>query len=356
MKVSGIHVRSIGLHRPTRWTSPQEARAAGLCDEDFPGDDLLRVQIAPGVPPVDMAATAAREAIGRAAVAPAAIDMLMHAVCFWNGPEEWSPAGYLLRELGCPDGAGQVVNQGCNGMLAALEMAAGWLTLRGEDSTAVLTTATMVHDSPTVDRWRSAGYGIAVGDGACAVVLGRRPGIAELTAVNSTTVPQMERFHRGALPLTEPTPALRPKVDVLARARENAALSTLSGLELQSLQIKAYRRAMARTLDDVGIGPEDLARVLFAHVGGAQTDALVMQQLGLPLSRSAWEHGRSIGHAGASDHIYGLERLITSGEVSEGDRLMLVCGTAGFHITCLVLTIGDLSPYERYGRYRRYGR
>ncbi|MGW8701873.1 ketoacyl-ACP synthase III family protein [Streptomyces eurythermus] len=350
MKVSGIHVRSIGLYHATQWMSPDEARAAGLCDDEFPEGDLKGVQIAPGIPPVDMAVAAAREAIGRAGVAPAGIDLLVHAPCFWNGPEEWSPAGYLLRELGCPDGSGQVLDQGCNGMLAALEMAAGWLTLRGGDATALLTTATMVDGSPTIDRWRSAGYGIAIGDGAGAIVLGRRPGLAEISAVNSTTVPEMEQFHRGALPLIEPTPPLRPKVDVLARARENAALGAQNGLELQRLQIQAYQKAMARTLDDVGIGPEDLAKVLFAHVGGAQTDAIVMQQLGLPLAKSTWDHGRSIGHVGASDHVYDLEHLITSGELSEGDRLLLVCGTAGFHITSLVLTVGDLSPYERYQR------
>jgi 3-oxoacyl-[acyl-carrier-protein] synthase-3 len=345
MRLSDIHVQSIGLYHPTEWMSPDEA---GLREEEFPGGDLKSVQIAPGVPPVDMAVTAAREAIGRTDVPAEEVDILLHATCFWNGPEEWSPAGYIMRELGCLDTSGQVLNQGCNGMLAAVEMAAGWLSLRDEDSTALLTTATMVHGSPTIDRWRSAGYGIAIGDGACAVVLGRRPGIAEVSAVNSTTVPQMEWFHRGALPLTEPDPPLRPKVDVLARARENAALSAQSGLELQSLQIQAYKKVMRRTLDDVGIEPEDLAKVLFANVGAAQIDATVMQQLGLPLSRSAWDYGRSIGHVGASDHIYALEHLISTGEVSEGDRLMMVCGTSGFHITCLVLTVGDLSPYERY--------
>ncbi|MFI6645458.1 ketoacyl-ACP synthase III family protein [Streptomyces sp. NPDC050504] len=350
MKLSNIHVQSIGLYRSTESMSPAEA---GLHEEEFPGGDLKSVQIAPGVPPVDMAVSAAREAIGRTGTSAAETGILLHATCFWNGPEEWSPAGYIMRELGCPDTSGQILNQGCNGMLAALEMAAGWLALREEGASALLTTATMVDGSTTIDRWRSAGYGIAIGDGACALVLGRRPGIAEVSAVNSTTVPEMEWFHRGALPLTEPNPPLRPKVDVLARARENTALSAQTGLELQSLQIQAYRKVMRRTLDDVGIEPEDLTKVLFANVGGAQTDATIMQQLRLPLSRSTWDYGRTIGHVGASDHVYALEHLITTGEVSRGDRLMLVCGTAGFHISCIVLTVGDLSPYEGYERHEQ---
>lgn len=317
MKLSDIHVQSIGLHRATEWMSPAEAKAAGLCDDDFPEDDLKGVQIVPGVPAIDMAVTAAREAIGRANRTPAEIGMLLHATSLWNGPEEWSPAGYVLRELGCPDSSGQVLNQGCNGMLAALELATSWIALRDATRAALITTATAVHNSPTVDRWHSAGHGIAIGDGGAALLIGRQPGIAEISAVNSTTVPQMEGIQRGDLPLLEPDPPLRPKIDVMARARENAAKPGHDVVEFVGLMMQAYRTTMFRSLDDVDIGPDDLTRVLVPNVGAAHIGVTMLQQLGLPLSRSSWDYGRSIGHVGASDYALALEHLITSGEVSE---------------------------------------
>jgi 3-oxoacyl-[acyl-carrier-protein] synthase III len=313
-----------------------------MCGEEFRDTDFISVPIAGSIAPVDMAVRAARQAVQRLAPDHLNIDLLLHSSIAWSGPEGWAPSGYILRELGHGSGTGYEIYQGCNGMLSSLEVAAGLMALAPAPTTAMLTTAVNASTS-TVDRWSSAGVGVAMGDGATAAILGNDDGFARVDSICSMMLSDLEAIYRGNTPLRQDTEA-RPKMEVAARLKEFEASTQQKSIDLQRRFAKAYSDVAWMALNDVGIRPYEIARVLFSHIGVYQTLVSIMLPLRLPIRRSTAEFGRTVGHLGAGDHVASLDNLLTTGQLSPGDRLLLIGGTAGFNVASAVLTITETSP------------
>lgn len=340
MKPHDLYVRALGVHLPAERITVEEAAAAGRCRPgEIAGGDLHSVSVAPAeATGLDMAVRAGRRALERAGQDPADTDLLVHATMLPEGPDGWSSAGYVLRELGCGAGACHEIRQGCNGVFAAIELAAGWLALAPRDATALITTALRA-DTPILDRWRSAGFGMALGDGACAVLLGRDTGVARVDAVNSMTFPELEGLHRGVTVPSERDVRDRPVIDIAARTREFVAAAGLDVFDLYRTFAAMYAKVITASLEEAGAEPRDLARVIFTNAGEAVTDAAVTRTLGLPVSRATWDFGRTIGHLGASDQIVSLDHLLATGRLAAGDRVLLVGGTQGYNTASAVLTV-----------------
>jgi 3-oxoacyl-[acyl-carrier-protein] synthase III len=339
-----LYVQALGVYLPPDRVSSDQVAELGWYGRESPEQSLTGVHVAKDTAPADMAVLAARNALWRSGRPPADVDYLIHAPLLWQGSETWSAMGYILRELGCGHTAAQEVHQGCNGMLAALEVAAGLLALRDDGATALITTA-LNANSPGIDRWRSAGPGIVVGDGASAVLLGRQPGFARVDALDSVVAPEFEQVHRGREPLHDPDNATRPRFDVLARMTE---FTVDSGYELRAFSAHVagvLAETMERSMADAGVGVGDLARVIFTNVEPGMTRSLVMDPLGLPMSAGTWDFGRTVGHMGASDQIVSLDNLLVTGQLSPGDRILLVGGSPGYSVASLILTILDLPSW-----------
>jgi 3-oxoacyl-[acyl-carrier-protein] synthase III len=61
---------------------------------------------------------------------------------------------------------------------------------------------------------------------------------------------------------------------------------------------------------------------------------------------STWDHGRQLGHMGASDQLVALEHLVSTGQLRPGDHV-LVCGAAaGFASASAVLEIVDVPSWK----------
>jgi 3-oxoacyl-[acyl-carrier-protein] synthase-3 len=339
MQLRDTYLRSLGVCLPPDLVSGAEATTLGWYGMQFPDYDVTGVSVAERITALDMAVQAAREALRRSGQAAGQVGLLLHAAHFWQGPEGWSAPGYLLRELGCGEIAAHEVHQGCNGMLALLELAAGQLVLAPD--TVALLTATQNANSPVLDRWRSAGPGIVLGDGACAVVLGTQRGFAEVRSVVSRNVSELEAFHRGAASLREPRDAIRPPINVLGRMMEFVATTRYQLPEVMELVVAGYSTVMAQALAETGIEAEQLARVLFSHVSPSMTQRSVLTPLGLPASRTAWDFGRTVGHLGPADQIVALDHLVRTGELTPGDHVLMVGGSAGYNVAGAVLTIVD---------------
>ena len=67
--------------------------------------------------------------------------------------------------------------------------------------------------------------------------------------------------------------------------------------------------------------------------------ALLWGVLGLPLSASTWDYGRTIGHLGAADHTISLGHLLETGQVGPGDHVLMVGTAPGITYSCAVLEI-----------------
>jgi 3-oxoacyl-[acyl-carrier-protein] synthase-3 len=292
------------------------------------------ILVAAGTPAAEMAVHAAREALNGNA---SHVDMHIHAQLFRQGPEGWSPVGYILRELGISDIPGHEVTQGCNGILAAMQVAAGWLAMAPGSATALVTTS-LNAGVPYLDRCRSAGSGTVLGDGAAAAVLARDGGIARVDALNSVMFPELEALHRGNAPLLE-TDSGRDSVDMPSRAQAFALEHGWGPLDLLEQVTKMKVETAQRSLDDAGLKAADLARVIHPNVGPAVIEMSVLQPLKLSLEQSTWDFGRTIGHLGAADYLVSLDHLLRTSQLSPGDHVLLIGGSAGFNVSSAILTI-----------------
>jgi 3-oxoacyl-[acyl-carrier-protein] synthase-3 len=338
-----LYLAALGVHLPERMVSTRQAVAAGWYD----ADDLEEAGLT-GLPEAgtraapDMAVRAAGQCLKRAAADAGDIDLLVHASAFPQGPEMWSPHAYVLRELGGGDVSALEVRQGCNGMFAALEVAAALLRADPRRTTALLTAADNL-GSPLVDRWRSGGPAFILGDAACALLLTKQPGFARLAALRSTTVPELEGMHRGAEPLYPPGATSGRAIDLADRAvhfgRHTMPLAEATAI-VADRQACTARAALA----DAGLRPDDVAVVVHANAARWLAE-LWMAALGLPMSRSAWDVGRTVGHVGSSDQIVGLDRLLTGGRLRQGDHVLLMGSAPGFSIAAAVLQLTEEAPW-----------
>jgi 3-oxoacyl-[acyl-carrier-protein] synthase-3 len=236
------------------------------------------------------------------------------------------------------------IRLGCNGMFGALELAANYLQAQSGRRSALLVAADNFGGTKLIDRWRM-GPGFIIGDAASAVVLTKDPGFAQLLAVTSVSVPEAEEVHRGSEPLFPPTVAAGRPTDFVSRFHEISAKVTGQpesplGQALVTVR-EQFMIMVSRTLAEAGIEAADLTRVAFINCGREAVEQRCMIPLGLPMSMSTWEFGRTIGHCGASDQILSLDHLVSEKELNPGDHLLMMGTAPGVTLSAAVVKIID---------------
>lgn len=347
MRTPDVYVSGLGSYIP-------ETVPVGWAVENgmYPAEEvdlhrLAGAAVAGETPPPEMALAAGQEALKRCGRDPADLAMLLYCSSWYQGPEGWLPHSYLQRHLVGGEVPATEVRQGCNGVFTALELGAS--VLRAEPGReAVMIVAADNFGTPLMDRWRM-GPGYIGGDAASAVVLTKEPGFARLLSVCSVTVPEAEQLHRGDEPLFPPGITLGRGADFATRGEEFRLRAAAAGegttafftIQLQLVSV------IDRALEEAGIGRADIGRVAFMHYAHEIVEQRCMAPLGLPMSKSTWEFGRTIGHCGASDQILALDHLVTTGELGPGDHLLSIGTGPGVTLSCSVIKVLDAPPWTR---------
>lgn len=346
MKPTNVFLAGLGCWLPSAYAA-SEAVAAGLYDSAVHAESRLRgVRIAGSQPPPDMAVRAARTALGRSPGGADAIGTVLHASTFYQGPEMWSPSAYIMRELGIKEAGGTEIRNGCNGMLTAVEMAAGLLAHQPESRPDILLTTADNFNSPLFNRWDSGAMGVIAADAASSVVLSRTAGFARVDAIVSRVYPEFEAMARGDEPLFPPTGSSGRRIDTVGRAQQfNERVSEIGGVSIADGIAIACTETARAAVDEAGIEVSDLRWVLVPNGDEATTRNCVMDPLGLDVSRSMWEFGCGIGHASASDQLIALDHLLRTGQLAAGDHVLLFGGAPGWSAVAVVLTITELPAW-----------
>ncbi|WP_405876752.1 ketoacyl-ACP synthase III family protein [Streptomyces sp. NBC_01136] len=337
MRVENVHIESLGvvLHE---WADAQQAVAEGKLDAEIQAaNGLTGTHVAGDVPAMDMAVQAARTALDRSKIDPEDLGAHIHSAVHYQGPDGAYPPGYILRELGLGTIPALYLQQGCDGMLSALEVAIGKLTGAAEAGAVLLTTGENF-SSPDTDRWKGFGQAYILGDGAAAALVSDEDGFAAVRSLNSGVLHELERWHRGNGPLLlrEGTGAVSDMVERAQQFTDRMPLSeTMEKLTLFDLDI------IHRSLVDAGLNASDLAKVVPINMDGRMIEYSIMMPLGLPMSRCSWDFGRAVGHVGGADVFITLEHLVRTREVVPGDHVLLVSQGPGWICSAAVLTITD---------------
>ncbi|MET0401312.1 MAG: ketoacyl-ACP synthase III family protein [Cystobacter sp.] len=337
MKTPGVFISSTGVYLPERMPVESAVALGHVGEAEARRYGITGVLIAGELPAPEMALHASRQALRRAEQDPATLSLLLYATTWYQGPHGWCPQYYVQRHTGSGQATAAEIRQGCMGMFSACELAAAHLMATPEHSAALLTAADN-YNSPLLDRWRSSPHA-PLGDGACALLLTRRPGFARLESINSVTLPQYEARHRGSAPLFPPEVSLGTRVDFTAAREQWQATSDTDPRELESTMARAMKQVVDKTLQEAGLDMSGIARVAFVTWSEERVRKRAAVPLGLPMSRLTWEYGRTLGHIGASDQVLALDHLLLSGELKGGDNLLLLGTGPGANIACMAVRI-----------------
>ncbi|MEJ3750555.1 ketoacyl-ACP synthase III family protein [Actinomycetes bacterium KLBMP 9797] len=330
----GLYIAGLGSELPEP-TTVDDAERAGLVERrTLWRTEIESVCVATESGP-ELAAAAARRALAQAGCAPDDVDLILHANTYFQGHDMWAPASYVQRvAVGnrCP---AVEIRQMSNGGLAALELAAAYLTADPARTHALVTTGDRFCP-PGFDRWRSD-VGTVYADGGTALVLSSRRGFARLDSLATVSDPSLEGMQRGGDPFGDAPMSARSPVDVEAMRK---AFVATHGLDTVLDRIDAgQREAVKRALSEAGVELADIDRFVLPNLGRARLNAYFLDKLPIDPDRTTWSWGRRVGHLGAGDQIAGLAHLVADGGLHPGQRCLLAGVGAGFTWTCAVVQL-----------------
>ncbi|MBO2445590.1 ketoacyl-ACP synthase III family protein [Actinomadura barringtoniae] len=340
MRFHDMFIASAGMHLPPKRTL-DEAIARGEADEsDREELSVTAVRVAGSTPAADLAVRATREVVERAgAQAAGDVDAFFYVTGWHQGPEGWSPQFYVLRHGLGRDIPAFEVRQGCNGFVAALELAASYL-LASPDRTAALIAAAENFETPLVDRWHSSPAS-AFGDGATALMLSRREGFARLLAVTLTSITELEESDRYGEEMHPPGITLGVMADHRIRARRYIDSFTTGMPPLFMLLPAAMTKTIEQCAADAGIKVTDIKRVCHVNVNDGFLKRFVLEPLGLDPTIGTMDFGRQNGHMTASDTVASFTHLVETRQVGPGDHVLLFTSAPGQSIACALIRIDE---------------
>lgn len=345
MRTPDTFIKGLGVYLPET-QSVESAVERGL----FPAaevdpEGLVAASVAGDLPAPEMALRAAREAYELSGHDPARTDLLLYLTTWAHGPEGWLPPSYLQDHLIGGDVLSLELRQGCSGMFGALELGASYLRADPERSHALLVSSDN-YGTPLMDRWSTGPF--LGGDAAAAVLLSADEGFAELLSVGTRSVPDATAdLNVVGEPMFPPGITTGAKVDFRARGKAIAADPKLRAMvATRGLQVhRKMTEVMETTLEEAGIGLADVTRMGVVNVARGLIESRGMTAVGLELSKSTWDYGRTIGHCGASDQFLGLDHLLRTGQLGPGDHFLMLGTGPSITVSCAVIKILDVPSW-----------
>jgi 3-oxoacyl-[acyl-carrier-protein] synthase-3 len=289
-----------------------------------------------------LSVAAARNALGRAGVDPADLDVVVVATTTPDMPIP-STAAQVAADLGTTAGAFDL-NAACAGFVYALTVVSGLVSAGGARTALVIGADTMTSVLDRDDRATA----VLFGDGAGALVLtagaggavggtgaAGAPGLAGLVASDLVGDPA------GVDLLVVPAGgSARPASAETVAAGEHHL--RMDGREVFRRAVRAVEASIARTLDRAGCTPDDVD-LFVPHQANARIVDAVLARTGLAAERTSSTVGR-LGNTSAGSIPLALAEIAEAGTVAPGD-LVLMCGFgAGLTVGTVLWRWGTPTP------------
>lgn len=336
MRFEGLFIAGAALHLPPP-VAVRDAVRAGWCEPELESSTrMVSVRVSDTLSAPEMTIRAARAALRSAGRDPADLALLLHATAYYQGLDEWPAPSFVQREVAgsshCP---AMEVRQMSNGGMAALDLACHYLDGAPEDRAALLTAGDRF-SPPGFDRWRTD-PGTFYADGAAAVVVTRRPGFARIVALVSHSEPGLEGMHRGDDLFADAPFTHRRPIDMGVWQK---AFIARHGMPYTAARVsRGGRTSLETVLAEAGADLADIDHFVLPNLGLHRLDSGYFRRYGIPVERSTWEWGRTVGHLGPADQFAGLARLWQDGRLAPGQRVLLLGVGAGFTWSGAVLEV-----------------
>jgi 3-oxoacyl-[acyl-carrier-protein] synthase-3/clorobiocin biosynthesis protein CloN2 len=165
--------------------------------------------------------------------------------------------------------------------------------------------------------------------------------------VCTVAVPEAEEVHRAGEPLFPPGPTVGRELDFTSRTavfNRNANIQKDSSSVWMTVHMRLLT-TVQRSLDEAGTDIDDVTRVAFMNYSREIVEKRGMSAIGLPMEKSTWDFGRTVGHLGASDHLVSFHHLLDTGRLGPGDHLLMVSVGPGITISSAVVQVVNAPPW-----------
>jgi 3-oxoacyl-[acyl-carrier-protein] synthase III len=251
--------------------------------------------------PSTMGATALQAALQDAGVDPKELKLLIFAGMSRDYLPSWSVSSELMKSCDATGAcAGIDLTVGCMGALTALDLAQGWLALRGGGVAAVVTAERW---SYTVDHSASESYGLwAHADGAAATVVAMNTDHqAKALFYGAEFVSQSDL--NGAV-LVEYGGTRKPIAPAGITPFERKFVG-VEGVDMRQRYSEGYQGSYQVLKDRFGVVPE---RVVCNQTANLFM-YLIASVIQIPIENFLIT-GHGTGHVGSADIIIGLDKLL----------------------------------------------
>lgn len=228
----------------------------------------------------------------------------------------WNPGYAILDAISATSATAYSLKQGCNGLFESILLAAkGGIA----DERDTIIVGSDRFEGPSFDRY-SADYGIMYGDASAAIMLSRTTGQFYLLDACHVRAPALVGLHDGS---------------GLSFSDIRSAKKRYLICEGNACLVAETRAAMLRVAKK--LNAQDAARILFPHLGRSLLEENYFPAFDAAEERSAIKLGSSLGHLGTTDQFVALAQLWNSGDITSGDRVLLIGAGSGFSWTGLIL-------------------
>ncbi len=280
-----------------------------------------------------MAITAAQEALDRARVNPADVDMIIVATV---SPEYPFPATACLvqKALGAKNAGAVDVNAGCSGFIYGLTLASGMIK-GGQSEVAVVIGAETLS---RITDWEDRSTCVLFGDGAGAVVVqaSDEPGGVLSTVLGSDG--------GGGKHLIIPSGGSKSPTSA-ETVKNHDHFIKMNGPEVYKFATRVMGRAAKEAIEKGGIALDDID-LLIPHQANARIIKSAAKYLKLDENK-VYQNLQHYGNTSSASIPIALCEAMQSGRIHDNDNLVLVGFGAGLTWGATVVKWGLPVPYQQ---------
>jgi 3-oxoacyl-[acyl-carrier-protein] synthase-3 len=325
-------MRRVGLaatagYLPERWMSAAEvADASGIPESVIVEKFGLRGKhIAASDEHVsDLAVHAAERLLAEQHVDPGSIDVVLYYGSTWKDYAVWQAAPWIAQRLGCSRAYAVEYDQVSMGTPVALRAARALLVAEPEWRTALVVAA--CRESYLLDYGNERSrFMFNFGDGAVAGLL--------VADADANLVLASHGITDGSFALQVKVPAggsvEPPSLESVRAGRHSLDVADPSAMKngLDDVSLANFVAVARGALERSGLQLDDISYLSGIHMKRSMHDAIVAA-LGVEPARTSYLD--DTGHMSGVDPLLGLDRAVRSGEVVDGDVVLLLAAGTGY--------------------------
>ncbi|GAA3915852.1 3-oxoacyl-[acyl-carrier-protein] synthase III C-terminal domain-containing protein [Litoribacillus peritrichatus] len=247
----------------------------------------------------------------------------------------WQPASYIQEKTNATKALTCGIQQGCNSQLIALELIISYLKTN-PDADSALTMSVDSFEGSAFNRW-SADYGILYGDGGAGAIVSKDSGDYEILSLVTECHGELNGLHR--LPEHYNDASEDSTIPYNIKVTKKNYLNQFGIEQLSNTSLSAVKQVTQQCLEQHQLTMKDVSKVILPNLGQKILENNYLPALDVPLSKTLWSLGSTIGHVGSADAFISLSHLHKTNALSSGEKVLVISAGSGFTWSALLLEV-----------------